>query len=172
MPGVSSAGSLVGILSMVTGLLVSFRCSTSYDRYATLLFCGVGMERADISFHHSTLDISTPFFLNRPHSFQMVRGTSYMGLDSIYYSQHATSPRLCPPSSVRLTTLDQRRFPLSSKQDCSRTLLARLRIPFRLYVPTSRSTGSLSSGTSSTPTRTSPSKFPFNSRRRSSTLDR
>ncbi|GAA5928595.1 uncharacterized protein JCM15063_003917 [Sporobolomyces koalae] len=33
MPGVSSAGSLVGILSMVTGLLVSFRCSTSYDRW-------------------------------------------------------------------------------------------------------------------------------------------
>ncbi|GAA6060070.1 hypothetical protein JCM10212_003031 [Sporobolomyces blumeae] len=33
MPGVSSASSLVGILSMVTGLLVSFRCSTSYDRW-------------------------------------------------------------------------------------------------------------------------------------------
>ena len=32
MPMVSSAGSLVGILSMVTGLLVSFRASSSYER--------------------------------------------------------------------------------------------------------------------------------------------
>ncbi|TKA54360.1 hypothetical protein B0A53_03455 [Rhodotorula sp. CCFEE 5036] len=33
MPMVSSAGSLVGILSMVTGLLVSFRASSSYERW-------------------------------------------------------------------------------------------------------------------------------------------
>ncbi|GAA6002276.1 uncharacterized protein JCM10292_000842 [Rhodotorula paludigena] len=33
MPMVSSAGSLVGIMSMLVGLLVSFRCSTSYDRW-------------------------------------------------------------------------------------------------------------------------------------------
>lgn len=35
MPMVSSAGSLVGILSMVTGLLVSFRASSSYERLVT-----------------------------------------------------------------------------------------------------------------------------------------
>ncbi|GAA5851325.1 hypothetical protein JCM8547_004207 [Rhodosporidiobolus lusitaniae] len=33
MPAVSTAGSLVGILSMATGMLVGFRCSTSYDRW-------------------------------------------------------------------------------------------------------------------------------------------
>ncbi|GAA5861562.1 hypothetical protein JCM3774_002627 [Rhodotorula dairenensis] len=33
MPMVSSAGSLVGILSMVTGLLVSFRATSSYERW-------------------------------------------------------------------------------------------------------------------------------------------
>lgn len=32
MPGVSTAGGLVGVLSMVTGMLVSFRLSSSYDR--------------------------------------------------------------------------------------------------------------------------------------------
>lgn len=46
MPMVSSAGSLVGILSMVTGLLVSFRATSSYERYVgQRLLGGAGAVR-------------------------------------------------------------------------------------------------------------------------------
>jgi hypothetical protein len=113
-PGVTSAGGLVGVLSMVTGMLVGFRMSSSYDR---------------VRFLSLFLPFSDPFLTSTP-SMAVVRRSPHLGLNSKHDPHLPPRPHFRPPRSV-LPPFNPRRRPRNGD---SRTRQPRLRLPLRVHV--------------------------------------
>ena len=165
MPGVSSAGSLVGILTMVVAQLVGFRLSSSYDRCVDRSL----MNEIDVKLTRNfrIFAISPIRLVPLDTHIQMVRRTTYLGIDPSYDSKHVTTPRLLPPTSLFISSPPL--LELSPSRIRPRDLFISLCLPLRLHVSTTRSNWRIPSRTPSTPPRNSPRNVPCNTFFRSKT---